>query len=136
MEMRKMQVVRWKQRFNNYLSAYKLLGEAITLKQPSELETEGLIQRFEYTFELGWKTLKDYLEDQGFAEIIGSKDAIRIAYSNSIISNGEVWMEMIIDRNLTSHLYDSAVVKQIAGNVISKYYPAFTELYEFLKEKP
>ncbi|PKN73417.1 MAG: nucleotidyltransferase [Candidatus Cloacimonetes bacterium HGW-Cloacimonetes-3] len=127
--------VRWKQRFSNYINAYKLLGEAVKMKQPSELETEGLIQRFEYTFELGWKTLKDYLEEKGFAEIVGSKDAIRLAYTNGIISHGEVWMEMINDRNLTSHLYDSNVVKQIAGNVVNKYYPAFTELYEFLKDK-
>ena len=127
--------VRWKQRYNNFTSAYELLGKAIEMEKLSELETEGLIQRFEYTFELGWKTMKDYLEDKGYAEIVGSKDSIRLAYANGVISDGEVWMQMIIDRNLTSHLYDSAVVKQIAGNVVHKYYSAFTELYEFLKNK-
>ena len=126
--------IRWKQRFSNFSSAYKLLGEAVSIESPSELEKEGLIQRFEYTFELGWKTLKDYLEEKGFAEIVGSKDAIRLAFSNGVISNGEVWMEMIADRNLTSHLYDSAVVKQIAANVVNKYYPAFSELHALLKE--
>ncbi len=83
----KMPDVRWKQRFSNYLNAYKLLGQAVLQSNLSRLETEGLIQRFEYTFELGWKTLKDYLEEKGFAEIVGSKDAIRLAFTNGIISN-------------------------------------------------
>jgi nucleotidyltransferase substrate binding protein (TIGR01987 family) len=127
--------VRWKQRFSNFSNAFSLLGEAVSMKRPTELEKEGLIQRFEYTFELGWKTLKDYLEEKGFAEIVGSKDAIRLAFANGIISNGEVWMEMITDRNLTSHLYDSAVVAQIVNNVLNKYYPAFLELNAYLKDK-
>jgi len=130
-----MQDVRWQQRFKNFINAYKLLGEAVRMEQPSELESEGLIQRFEYTFELGWKTLTDYLEEKGFAEIVGSKDAIRLAFNNDIISDGKVWMEMITDRNLTSHLYDSNVVRQISEHVVHKYYPAFTELYDFLKDK-
>ncbi len=130
-----MQDVRWKQRFSNYVSAYKLLGDAVRLKHPSELETEGMIQRFEYTFELGWKTLKDYLEEKGFAEVVGSKDAIRLAFASGVISNGEVWMEMINDRSLTSHLYDSGVAQLIAGNVVNKYYPAFSQLYNFLLDK-
>jgi len=127
--------IRWKQRFSNFQNALRLLGEAVKLEQLTELESEGLIQRFEYTFELGWKTLKDYLEDKGFADIVGPKDAIRLAFANGIIRDGETWMSMITDRNLTSHLYDSEVVRLISTNVIERYYQAFCELYDYLRDK-
>jgi len=111
------------------------LEDALAKESLNQLEQEGLIQRFEYTFELGWKTLKDYLEEQGFAELVGSKAAIRTAFANGIISNGQTWMEMITDRNLTSHLYDSSLADQIAKNIHSRYYIAFKELLSFLEAK-
>jgi len=127
--------IRWSQRFSNYKAALAQLTEALSQDRLNQLEQEGLIQRFEYTFELGWKTLKDYLEDKGFAEIVGSREAIKTAFANGIISNGQTWMEMITDRNLTSHLYDSGVTKQIVENVRFLYYPAFCELLNYLETK-
>ena len=127
--------VRWKQRFSNFVNACRLLREALSIESPTDLEKEGLIQRFEYTFELGWKTLKDYLEYQGFAEIVGSKDAIRLAFSNGIVRNGEIWMRMIADRNQTSHLYDSEIVTQIVEHISKDYYPAFIDLTETLQTR-
>lgn len=127
--------VRWKQRFNNFVNACRLLGEALSIESPTDLEKEGLIQRFEYTFELGWKTLKDYLEHQGFAEIVGFKDSIRLSFSNGIIRNGEIWMRMIADRNQTSHLYDSDIVTMIVEHISKDYYPAFIDLTETLQTR-
>ena len=93
--------IRWIQRFYNFERALALLKEAIIIETPSDLEIEGVIQRFEYTFELAWKTLKDYLEDKGYTELVGSKEVIRQAFADGIITEGEVWMDMVRARNLT-----------------------------------
>jgi nucleotidyltransferase substrate binding protein (TIGR01987 family) len=127
--------VRWIQRFSNYRKACHLLGEAVELDSLSTLEIEGMIQRFEYTFELAWKTLKDYLEDKGFTEIVGSRDTLRLAFTNGIITEGEVWMEMLANRNLTTHLYDEDKATKIAEEIIESYYPCFTQLLDYLEEK-
>jgi len=127
--------IRWIQRFNNYRKAYDLLKDALIIDEPSELEIEGMIQRFEYTFELGWKTMKDYLEEKGFTEIVGSKEAIRIAFSNGIITDGEIWMEMIKARNLTTHIYNSETAHQIWSDIIRLYFPCFEQLRNYLETK-
>jgi nucleotidyltransferase substrate binding protein (TIGR01987 family) len=101
--------VRWKQRFLNFGKALQTLKEAAELAEErplSSLEKQGLIQGFEFTHELSWNVLKDYLVEQGVSGIIGSKNASREAYKNELISNGEVWMEMIQSRNLSSHTYN------------------------------
>ena len=101
------QDIRWKQRFSNYQKAYAKLAEVVknnTLEQLTDLEKEGLIQRFEYTYELAWKVMKDYLEYQGITGITGSRDAIREAFQKELITNGENWMNMIKSRNQTTHL--------------------------------
>ena len=74
-------------------------------RELSELEKQGLIQAFEFTHELAWNVLKDYLEAQGFAELIGSKNATQQAFKNGLLEDGEAWMDMIRARNLTSHTY-------------------------------
>ncbi len=94
----------------------------------TELEQQGLIQSFEFTHELAWKLLKDYLEEQGFAGLIGSKNATREAFKNALIADGEVWMAMIDDRNLTSHTYDRATAGGIAANITGHYAAAFAAL--------
>lgn len=127
--------IRWMQRFHNFRKAMQLLEEALVINTPSDLETEGMIQRFEYTFELAWKTLKDYLEDKGFPEIVGSRDAIRLAFSEGIIMNGETWMEMITARNLTSHLYEQHIAQRIAKDIRERFRPCFSELTEYLDQR-
>ncbi len=92
------QDIRWKQRFSNYTRAFQYLTEAVVLSQQRELsalEQQGLIQSFEFTHELAWKMLKDYLEYQGVSNIVGSRDASRVAFQNALIQDGEVWMQMI-----------------------------------------
>ena len=125
------QDIRWKQRFNNYLKALQTLDEAYALTQTralSRLEQQGLIQSFEFTHELAWNVLKDYLIDQGIAGLIGSKDATRSAFKNGLIIEGDDWMRMIADRNLTSHTYDQATAQAIVDNILARYYPAFKAL--------
>ena len=93
-----MKDVRWRQRFSNFTQALQTLRRAVHLSEKrdlSELEQQGLIQGFEFTHELAWNVLKDYLEEQGFVGIVGSKNATREAFRNGLIGDGESWMDMI-----------------------------------------
>ena len=125
--------VRWKQGFNNYLKAFLTLTEAVQLAQTrtlSRLEQQGLIQGFEFTHELAWNVLKDYLENKGISGLIGSKDATRSAFKNGLIGHGEDWMKMIEARNLSSHTYNLETAQEIADDIIGRFYPAFEEMAE------
>ena len=126
-----MQDVRWKQRFNNYRKALSQLKNAIELKHQkalSDLENQGLIQSFEFTYELGWNTLKDYLVWQGIEGIVGSRDTIREAFSRGLIADGEVWMKMLVDRNRTSHTYNEKTANEILQNIDQMYIAKLIEL--------
>lgn len=125
------QDIRWKQRFSNYQKAFGKLSEVVensTLEQLSDLEKEGLIQRFEYTHELAWKVMKDNLEYQGITGINGSRDAIREAFQNELIEEGESWMDTIKSRNKTFHLYNEDTTAEIAESIINVYYKLFLDL--------
>jgi len=117
--------VRWKQRFQNYKKALSTVNSAVELaasRKLSDLEKQGLIQGFEFTFELAWNVIKDYLEDQGISGIIGSKGAIRHAFDNGLIEDGQLWMDMIKDRNLASHSYDEKTAEDLVVAIINAYY--------------
>ena len=119
--------VRWKQRLNNYTQALQTLRKAVELvgqRDLSELEQQGLIQSFEFTHELAWNVLKDYLEEQGFVGVIGSKNATREAFRNGLIGDGEAWMDMIKACNLTSRNYNIGLAKDI----LTRFYPAFDDM--------
>jgi len=123
--------IRWKQRFNNYLHALQTLTDAVELAQQrplTKLEQQGLIQGFEFTHELAWNVLKDYLDAQGFVGLIGSKNATRQAFKDALIQDGDAWMDMIKARNLTSHTYNTAIASSIAGDILTRFYPAFTAM--------
>ena len=123
--------IRWKQRFNNYIKAFQTLVAAVELartRELSELEQQGLIQSFEFTHELAWNVLKDYLEEKGITGLIGSKDATRAAFKAGLIEQGEDWMKMIEDRNRTSHTYDPHVAQAVAENILERFYPAFEKM--------
>ena len=136
------QDIRWKQRFSNFLSALAALTEAVELSHTrplTNLEQQGLIQAFEFTHELGWKVLKDYLEYQGISDIVGSRDASRLAFQNGLVKDGEAWMRMIQARNQTTHTYNLAVARDVAQKVLAEFYPAFQALaihFEGLAAKP
>lgn len=129
-------IIRWQYRFDNFKNAYSLLNEAIALSKTrtlSSLEQEGLIQRFEYTWELAWKTLKDYLEVQGIIlDTITPATTIRAGFSAKIITNGDMWLQALDTRNKMSHTYN---VKQFEKAIIlieKDYIILFDELYTVL----
>ncbi len=120
--------IRWKQRLDNFERAFGQLREAVQLRQErplSRLEEQGLIQAFEYTHELAWKTLKDFLEGRGAGKLYGSRDATRAAFREGLVTQGQTWMDMIVSRNLTSHAYDEAMASEVAEAIVKRYYPEF-----------
>ena len=129
--MEEQQDIRWIQRLSNYCRALDQLEAAVSLANQrtlSTLEQQGMIQSFEYTHELSWNVLRDYLKDQGTQQLYGSKDTVREAFAVGLIEDGETWMEMIRDRNLSSHTYNIAVANAIVGRVINTYIHAFKKL--------
>jgi len=123
--------VRWKQRFVNFKKAFAQLEDAVSLskqRELSQLEKQGVIQAFEFTHELAWNVLKDYLEDQGEQSIRGSKDATRSAFKVSLITEGELWMAMIQSRNISSHTYDEETAELLFIAIVDDYYPLFLAL--------
>jgi len=123
--------IRWKQRFVNFNRALSQLEGAVLLsrkRELSQLEKQGVIQAFEFTHELAWNVLKDYLEDQGEQNIRGSKDATRAAFKVSLITEGDLWMSMIQSRNISSHTYDEGTAESLFIAIINDYYPLFTTL--------
>ncbi len=124
--------IRWKQRFDNYCKAFQELKESLELaknRSLSKLEKQGVIQGFEYTHELAWNLLKDYLEFQGIVGLIGSRDSTREAFKRGLIGDGEIWMEMIKSRNLTSHAYDRETAEQIYTAISSRFFAEFELLH-------
>ena len=130
--------IRWKQRFDNFQRALRQLTLAMELKAQrplSDLEQQGLIQGFEFTHELAWNVLKDYLEMEGIQGLVGSTSTAREAFKRGLVRDGEVWMDMIEKRNLSSHTYNPAVANILALSIAERYYPAFCELQQrFAKE--
>lgn len=131
--------LRWKQRFQNFEKAFILLKGTFDEKAPamlSDLEREGVIQRFKFTFELAWKTLKDYLENEGVIfEQITPRQVIKQAFSSKIIHEGELWIDMLTDRNLMTHTYDQKKFEKVILSISEKYIDALNTVYTLLKEK-
>ena len=131
--------IRWKQRFANYTKALQRLDEAVILlgkRELSYLEKQGLIQAFEFTFELSWKVLKDFLTYHGADQpIYGSRDAIKAAFALGLVNDGEIWMKMIQSRNLTSHIYDEKVIDEIISLVEKRYIQQFVQLQKILENQ-
>lgn len=125
--------IRWKQRFENFQRALHQLTLAIRLMEQrplSDLEQQGLIQGFEFTHELAWNVLKDYLEMEGIQGLVGSRSTVREAFKRGLVSDGAAWMDMIEKRNLSSHTYNQDVADTLASAIHEQYYPAFLELHE------
>lgn len=133
--MSKHKDIRWEQRFSNYSKALNQLTEGLTIEDPSDLEKEGIIQRFEYTFDLAWKTLKDYLKLQGYTDITGSRDTFREAFSLGLIEDGDIWMEMIESRNLTPHTYNEETASEILESIRDDYFSLFRALQSRLEQE-
>jgi nucleotidyltransferase substrate binding protein (TIGR01987 family) len=138
--------IRWEQRFSNFIKAMDKLQQSVEFihknaEEKTDDETldemikEGLIQRFEYTHELAWNVMKDYAEYQGNSTIGGSRDASREALQLKLITDGEIWMDMIRSRNKTSHTYNEDTANEIYTKILREYYPAFSEFKKVMEEK-
>lgn len=132
------QDIRWKQRFQNFSRAFLLLRQAVErdFTQFDDLQKEGTIQRFEYTFELAWKTLKDIMEYDGHIfERISPNFIIKDAFQNKYIDDADVWLKMAQDRNLLSHTYNFDTFENVLLNIKEMYYPAFDDFYMSLIDR-
>ncbi len=127
--------IRWKQRFQNFDRAFVLLREALERGPAAlnQLEKEGVIQRFEYTFELAWKTVKDYLEQSGIVfSTVTPRQVLKDAFAAKVVADGQTWIDMLDHRNLLSHTYNCAVFDEAVEAVAARYLPAIAEVHEFL----
>lgn len=129
--------IRWKQRFDNFDRAFVLLREVCDrgVDSLSQLEKEGAIQRFEVAFELAWKTLKDYLEESGIVvNPVTPRNVIKEAFTAKLLQDekaAQVWIDMMLHRNLLSHTYDIKVFEAVLQTVAERYFSAFDRLHEF-----
>ena len=120
-------------RFEYYVKALNKLKEAM-LENPTDIVIDGTLQRYEFTFELAWKTMKDYLEYNGYSDNIASPRAIiQLAYQAKIIKNGDIWINMMLDRNVLSHLYDEEKSREIYDNIKKSYLDEFEKLKVFFE---
>jgi nucleotidyltransferase substrate binding protein (TIGR01987 family) len=123
------QDIRWQQRLANFTKALTQLRKFIAKGELNEFEEQGLIQAFEYTYELAWNVIRDYLREQGNQNIHGSRDAIREAFNLELITDGDGWMAMLKDRNLTAHTYNEETAQAIAHNITASYFPLLEALH-------
>ena len=126
--------IRWRQRFENFEKSFLLLKQSLEIEKPSAVERAGIIQFFEITFELSWKLLKDYLESQDVNPQF-PRDVIKEAFHYEIIANGDIWMTMLGDRNLTVHTYNETKAAEIETKIRNVFFPAINQLYRSMKEK-
>ena len=128
------QDIRWKQRLQNFEKSYQLLENTLQIKSPSEAERAGLIQFFEMTFELAWKMMKDYLQEQGFS-VDSPKEAIKQAFQSNLIADGHGWIDALNDRNLTTHTYQEETAVKVEQKIRNDYFPLLQTLYDQFKSK-
>lgn len=130
--------IRWRQRLQNYCRAVSLLRSAFANgpEALNDLEKEGAVQRFEYTVELAWKVLKDYLEFSG-AQLVSvtPKSVVKAAFAARILADGQLWVDMLDHRNLLSHNYDSALLGKGLTEIGARYLPALNALQQYLEEQ-
>lgn len=129
------QEIRWQYRFRNFSRAYTLLREALDgeIEDLNQLEREGVIQRFEFTFELSWQLLKDHMEYDGvLISPVTPRNVIPEAVSAGLIDDGETWMDMLEDRRNTSHRYDIELLESVLSNIQNNYLPIFESLHRRL----
>ena len=130
--------IRWIQRFDNFKRSLKQLDQAFVLMDKRELnnlEKQGVIQAFEYNYELAWNVIKDFYQYQGVTNIQGSRDAFRLAFERGLISEGDIWMDMIKKRQLASHTYNEEVVVEIMDAIVNDYYHQFVAFRDALSEQ-
>jgi len=130
--------IRWQQRLTNFERALRLLREAMAEgpEALNQLEKEGVIQRFEYCFELAWKTVKDYMEASGIVfDVVMPRQVIKEAFAAKVLNDGATWIAMLDHRNLLSHTYDPVVIEQAVAAIHQRYLPQLEQLHTFLQQE-
>lgn len=134
--VRKHEDIRWKQRFSNFSKALGHLKEAVSsLENPSDLEKEGTVQRFEFTHELAWKVMKDFLEYEGISGITGSRSATREAFNKGLVTEGQMWMNMLESRNKTVHTYVDEILQKEYHLIVQEYFPLLEQFHQKMREQ-
>lgn len=128
---------RWEERISDLSNAINRLEEAIKESKKSEFSSikDGVIQRFEFTVELSWKALKNYLNNEGIESATTPKSSVREAFKLGVIKNADIWLEMLDDRNITSHTYNQSIADEVYERIVSNYFDELKENLEFLKDK-
>jgi nucleotidyltransferase substrate binding protein (TIGR01987 family) len=125
--------IRWKQRFSNFEKALSQLTKFIEHGKLNEFEEQGLIQCFEYSHELAWNVMKDFLTEDGIKDIFGSKSATKQAFNKGLIENGELWMDMIESRNKSVHTYNEDTAEEVVKKITHDYYALFVDFQQKMK---
>ncbi|MBP7113920.1 MAG: nucleotidyltransferase substrate binding protein [Candidatus Peribacteraceae bacterium] len=123
--------VRFRQRRENFNKSFDLLQRTLQREKLNEIERGGLIQFFEVTFELAWKCLGDYLESEGFT-VTSPKKIFKQAFQSRLIEDGELWLQALEDRNLTTHTYDEQKSLEVERMIRTKYSPLLQHLHDTL----
>lgn len=124
--------IRWRQRFVNFEKAFMRLSKAVMRQEYDELEEAGLIQMFEFTFELAWKVLKDFLESQGYDDKT-PRDVIKRGFQLEYIKDGATWLDALEKRNLMTHTYDEVKAKEAVQLIKDKYFAVINDFYAIFK---
>ena len=131
--------IRWQQRFQNFDRAFVLLRSTFEdrdLDELSDLEQEGVIQRFEYSYELAWKTMKDYLEADGIVITpVTPRNVIKEVFAVGMIDDGQVWIDMMLHRNLLAHTYDASKFKEVLSSLEKHYMVAFSSIHDWFVDR-
>lgn len=126
--------IRWQQRFKNFETALINLQESVAQKKHSDLEKAGVIQYYEFTFELACKTLKDYLEER---EVLAQypRDVIKESFKYNLVRDGDIWLDMLQKRNLMSHTYNKKNAQLAFSLIVDSYLAELKDVYEILKKE-
>lgn len=125
--------IRWKQRFQNFEKAFIFLDKSCKLETYDELQSAGLVQSFEFTFELAWKTLKDYFQSQGL-QVQFPREVIKQAFASQFIQDGALWIEMLDKRNELTHTYNQEQAQNAVQIIRNRYFPSIEQVYRMMKK--
>lgn len=127
--------LRWQQRFGHFNKAFAQLERFIAKKKLNEMEGQGLVKAFEYTYELAWKTLQDLLKQKGYDDVVGPRPVIEQAFQDGYIIDGKAWMQMHKSRNLTSHIYNENTAIEIMNGIKNSYFFLLSDLKTVLEKE-
>ena len=131
--MNSLKIIRWQQRFQNLEKAFNQLERGLAIEDPSDIEQQGIIKSFEFSFELSWKTLKDYLEAKGVTCQF-PRDVIKKAFQHQIVVEGEIWLDMLGKRNLLTHTYDETLAIEAYRLIKHDFSPELKKLVKWFQE--